>query len=358
MIDDLKTLFNGAAFLAPMLAVADFPFRTICRELGAGLVTTEMVSARGILEDNSISFRSAAFDAIEQPIAVQIVASEPDVIGKAIPKLLPFHPTVFDLNCGCPNERICEVGAGAQLLADLKLLRATLQAAVAASPIPVSAKVRTAGQHRDEGDIRDIAQAVEDGGASYLTVHARGRFTPYSQPAAWDLIGIAKQNVSIPVVGNGDVFSVHDAQALKCATGCDAVMIARGALGNPWIFRDIALSTNEEVKEIVQTNGEIVTVIHRHIALLLREFGPILSLPRIRKHILWYARRFEAVDELRRLIFAKDDAGWIDETVLNFFDNNPVQLTYDSDRWRQREKQFRDRVLYWIAPSGIASKSK
>lgn len=173
---------SGRAQLAPMLGTTDIPFRRLCREYGAGLLTTEMVSATGVLAGDSASFKNAAFDASEHPIALQLVAASPSTAAQAVEELLPLRPDAFELNCGCPDDAICAAGAGSALVDDLPRLTAVLAAMVAASPVPVAAKVRALGRAASRSHASaaaSVARAVEDAGAAWITVHARARGVDY-----------------------------------------------------------------------------------------------------------------------------------------------------------------------------------
>ena len=348
MIDtaDILNKIKGKALLAPMLATTDIPFRTVCRNYGAAITFTEMVSAAGILRAASNSYRNAVFTPDEHPIGIQLVAADPDDAAAAIRELLPLKPDIYDLNCGCPNERICEAGAGAQLLDDVPRLLRILRAAVDASPVPVSVKLRLFDTNAKSG-IRDLARAAEDAGVSMLTLHARTRSTPYDEAAAWDVIAEAAASVDIPIVGNGDVFSAADAQRLMRETGCAAVMVARGALGTPWIFRDIAAGEDCDIDALAPDAGDMQLLVGAHLEALFREFGSVRALPRMRKHVLWYARRYDKGQELRTQLFADDDPLLVIETARRFFDANPRPLPADHPLRLETERRFRDRVLFW-----------
>ena len=345
--DPIANILANKALLAPMLATTDIPFRTICRDVGAAHACTEMVSAKGIVEETKESFRCAVFDPNEGPVSIQIVAADADVATLAVRELSRMHPAMFDVNCGCPNDRICEAGAGAQLLENPSALGAVVRAAVRASAVPVSVKIRMSAMRKEES-MRVIARVVEDAGAAMITVHARTRGTAYEQPAQWSAIAVAKAAVSIPVAGNGDIFSSADAFAMMEQTGCDAVMIARGALGTPWIFRDIAAQRRCDIDEFRPSTGELAGLVLRHITLLGREFGPILSLPRIRKHVCWYTRHFAGSEALRHRIFHTDEIAALRAIVEEFFDAAPVLLAPDSPERDAVERAFRKRVLYWL----------
>ncbi|MCB2206509.1 tRNA-dihydrouridine synthase [bacterium] len=344
-MDHISNIIKGKALLAPMLAVTDIPFRSICRTFGAALTYTEMVSAAGIVNSSSQSYRNAVFPGDEHPVALQLVAADPELARAALRLLQPMQPDLFDINCGCPNERICEAGAGAQLLDDLPRFAAVIEASVRATDIPVTVKVRMKGLQA-QTDVRSIVRAAEDSGASFITIHARERNAEYSEAANWEMLSLAASVASIPVVGNGDIFSADDAFRMMEETGVDAVMVARGSLGTPWIFRDINLQQRNTVHEAPPPNNELVSVVRRHLEHLLREFGEVRALPRIRKHVLWYARPYEGFDEIRRDVFQTDTAENIIARAMENFEN-ATPLPADSTLLLERETAFRERVLFW-----------
>jgi len=337
---------KGKALLAPMLGTTDIPFRLICREFGAALTYTEMVSAAGILRSSSHSYRNAVFSSGERPIALQLVAADPANAAAAARILRPLEPEVFDINCGCPNDRICEAGAGAQLLDDLPRFAAIIEATVRATPIPVAVKVRMRGQHA-RSDIRDIVRAAQDSGAVFIVVHARARNVEYAQPAQWEALASAASVARIPLVGNGDIFSAADAFRMMDETGCDAVMVARGSLGTPWLFRDVAEGRRCTLSEHAPDNNELRALLASHLSQTLREYGSVRALPRMRKHTLWYGRRFEGFEDLRKTVFATDCAEEMITAAKQFFSDERRPLDPDNPEFREREMAFRERVLFW-----------
>lgn len=343
---------KGKALLAPMLATTDIPFRTVCRDSGAALTFTEMVSAAGILRSASNSYRNAVFSRDEHPIGIQLVAADPDAAAAAVRELLPLHPDLFDLNSGCPNDRICEAGAGAQLLGDIPRLAALLRATAAASPVPVSVKLRLPDSGGTNA-LRDLLRTVEDAGATLVTLHARTRHTPYDEAARWEMIGEAVQAVSIPIVGNGDVFSAADARRLMRETGCAAVMVGRGALGTPWIFEDIAQGRDCGIDEHAPHPDAMLHMVTTHLESLRREFGAVVALPRMRKHAMWYARRFAGTSSLRAALFAVDDAGHILDETRRFLESAAVPLEPSHPERREIDRRFRHRVLYWTTTFAV-----
>jgi tRNA-dihydrouridine synthase B len=343
---DIARMISGGTLLAPMLAVSDIPFRRICRAYGAVLSMTEMVSARGIARARNDAFRHAVTDPTEGPVSIQLAVSRPADAAAAVQALLPLGPALFDINAGCPNERVCDAGAGAGLLDTPQVLEDIVRSAVRASHVPVSVKMRAHGVTAGS-TIVTLARAAENGGAAFLTVHARPRFAPYEQPADWRWIAEARAAVRIPVVGNGDVFSSADATRMREETGCDAVMIARGALGTPWIFRDIAAGRRCDITAHAPADAELHALVTGHMQALRREFGDIRAIPRMRKHALWYARRHRRVEQFRNALFARDCAIAVSERVDRFFTDERDVLDPGDPEAARIESLFRRRVLYW-----------
>ncbi|MBI5648117.1 MAG: tRNA-dihydrouridine synthase [Ignavibacteriae bacterium] len=347
MHPNVKFILDTKATLAPMLGTTDAPFRVVCREYGLGHGYTEMASAKGIAEGSSEAYRYAVFDADEGPVSIQLVAATPDGVSLAVQRLAPLHPAFFDINCGCPDDRICEAGAGADLLEDLARLGRVIDAAVRASDVPVSVKVRMSA-HRKENTIRRIVRTAEDNGAALIAVHGRARSASYSEAAHWESIAVAKDEARVPVLGNGDVFSARDAHAMMQHTGCDAVMVARGALGTPWIFRDIAEGSERGILDAAPSADAMRPGVLRHLAAIEKLYGPVLALPRARKHLLWYARRFAGFETLRHEVFLREDCGYLRETADRFFSSNPEPLGENDPVFLAIEETFRRRVLFWM----------
>jgi tRNA-dihydrouridine synthase B len=343
----IYSLIKGRAVLAPMLATSDIPFRQLCKSQGAALTYTEMVSTQGVVRRDSDAFRNAVFDPDERPIAVQLLVWKADSVEAAIQELLPMKPVLFDINCGCPSDAVCDMGGGAELLDNPRLLSGIVAAAARACTVPVSVKIR-AGGRSNKLPVRDVACLLEDSGASLLTVHGRSRNTPYDQPANWELIAQVKEAVSIPVIGNGDVFSSREAYDMMYSTGCDAVMVARGALGTPWIFRDIEEHRHCGVLDCAPEGAELHVMIMQHVRSMMKAFGSVTAVPRIRKHAMWYARFFPECGRLRSALFVDDDADRIMDEVDGFFAAYPRRWDEKSREFFEMEQRFRRRVLYWI----------
>ncbi len=338
---------RGKAMLAPMLETTDIPFRKLCAEFGAVYTLTEMVSASGILKDSRESFRLAAFSQDEQPIVLQLVIADPGDVEPVLRKLLPFKPAQININGGCPNKSICAAGAGADLLDDLPRLGEIVEETVRCSGLPVSVKVRSRGKKKSL-TVRDIIRTVQDSGASFVIVHGRTAETSYDKPASWDAITEAKAAATIPVIGNGDIFSAADAREMIAQTGCDSVMVGRGALGSPWIFRDIADGSSGTVRESAPSQDALSAIIVKHIRAIVREYGEFRAIPKMRKHVLWYIRTFREWETVRRDIFRTENAERIIETISAFLSTERSHYSDEEEEYLRFETSFRKRVLFWI----------
>lgn len=301
-------------FLAPLAGITDAPFRRICKEQGAGLVYSEMVSGKGLYYNDKATERLLRIYDEEKPVAIQIFGSEPDIIGFAAKQLADRENCILDINMGCPVPKVVKNGEGSALLKDPGLAEAVVRAAVANAGKPVTAKIRIGW---DAGSINavEIARIIEAAGASAIGVHGRTREQYYSGKADWDVIRQVKQAVSIPVIGNGDVFSASDAIRLMDETGCDFVMIARGALGNPWIFKEaLALWKGASVPPPPGLD-EKADLILKHFDLLLEEKGEYAAVREMRKHAGWYLKGIPGSAGLRRELNSIVKADILKETI-------------------------------------------
>ncbi len=273
--------------LAPMAGVTDLPFRLLCREQGAGLLCMEMVSAKAIQYHNKNTKALLEIHPEEPPVSLQLFGSDPEVISEIAKRIeeLPF--SILDINMGCPVPKIVRNGEGSALMKQPKLVHEIVSKTVRAIQKPVTVKIR---KGFDDSCINavEIAKIIEDAGAKAVAVHARTREQYYSGKADWDIIRQVKEAVSIPVIGNGDVTSGESAIAMQMQTGCDGVMIGRGAQGNPWIFSELLEYEKTGKMPNRPSKEELKQMIYRHAELQIKYKGEYLGMREMRKHVSWY----------------------------------------------------------------------
>ncbi len=303
-------------FLAPMAGITDKPYREICRKFGAGMVYSEMISAKG-LHYNDRKTASLMDMTGESPCAIQIFGSEPEIMAEIIPKVMEFNPDIIDINMGCPAPKIVNNGDGSALMKTPELMGRIMRAVSDASPVPVTAKFRK-GWKEDNSLL--CAHILEENGAAAVAVHGRTRDQFYSGTADWDVIKTIKSELSIPVIGNGDIFKAEDAKRMFEYTGCDAVMVARGAQGNPWLFTQInELLKTGEVKT-VPTPQERLRVAVSHIESLIADKGESRGIKEARKHIAWYIKGLKGASVIKTEIFKISDFATMKSVLLEYID--------------------------------------
>lgn len=273
--------------LAPMAGVTDLPFRLLCREQGAGLLCMEMVSAKAIQYGNKNTKALLEIHPKEPPVSLQLFGSDPDVISEIAKQIeeLPF--SILDINMGCPVPKIVKNGEGSALMKRPELVHEIVNKTVKAIQKPVTVKIRKGFDDTCINAV-EIAKIIEDAGASAVAVHGRTREQYYSGKADWEIIRQVKEAVSIPVIGNGDVVSGESAVLMQQETGCDGVMIGRGAQGNPWIFSELLAYEKIGKMPPRPSKQEIKETMLRHARLQMEYKGEYLGIREMRKHVAWY----------------------------------------------------------------------
>ena len=304
--------------LAPMAGVTNYPYRKICRDYGAGLCVSEMVSSRGILEGHDRTWRLAQFGADEWPRSIQIFGCDPFAMGESATRLRDeLDVDHIDINFGCPVQKITRKGMGAAAVVDSENFRKVVRAVVrSADPIPVTIKVRI-GMSDDIVTFREAGRVAEGEGCAYIALHGRTAKQMYSGKARWEAIRELKELVKIPVLGNGDIFEAPDALRMIRETGCDGVVIGRGCLGNPWLFRNLKRLFDGAGESDRPPIEELVGVMREHFRLLVTHYSqtPRSAALMMRKFGTWYVRglqgaailrtRFQAIDtedDLERIL--------------------------------------------------------
>lgn len=311
---------NGAfpVLLAPMAGITDAVFRGICRAMGADFSFTEMVSAKGMHYGSANTGALLEIAPEEDSFGVQLFGSEPDILAGAAHTLCHGHcarPSLIDLNMGCPAHKIVKNGEGSALMKNERLASRIIEAVARASCVPVSVKFRK-GWDGEHVNAVSFARMAEASGAALLTIHGRTREQMYEGRADWEIIAQVKEAVSIPVVGNGDVFTGADALALRAQTGCDAVMAARGVRGNPFLF--------EEIKAVAQglpyappPPGARMELALLHVRRHTERYGPG-AFAQLRKHVAWYAGGMRGAAELRRRVNEAENVQELCDLIENY----------------------------------------
>ena len=294
------TLENNV-FLAPMAGVTDLPFRLLCKEMGCGLVYSEMVSAKGILYNNKNTTELLQVEAAERPTAIQLFGSDPKILGEMGKKIEPYPFDIIDVNMGCPAPKIVKNGEGSAITKTPELVGQIVKSLVESQKKPVTIKFRK-GFDDDHINAVEIAKIAEANGAAAVAVHGRTREQYYSGKADWDIIRQVKEAVSIPVIGNGDVISGEKALQMRRETGCDGVMIGRAAQGNPWIFGQTVEYLEHGTIPKKPELSEVKAVILRHANLQMQYKSELTAMREMRKHVAWYTTGYPHSAQLRAAV--------------------------------------------------------
>lgn len=315
-----KISLDGQVVLAPMAGITDSPFRIICREMGAAMVFSEMISADGIVQKNARTLQYLFFRPQERPIGFQLFGSDAATIATAVEIIEPYKPNFIDLNFGCPVKKVVSRGAGSALLKDISALKKIAEQTVRVSSIPVLAKIRRGWDEKSVNAI-EVAKVLEQCGVSAITIHPRTQVQQYKGRSNWQLIREVKKAVSIPVIGNGDIQTPEDAKRMISETNCDLVMIGRGCLGNPWIFQqtDHFLKTDEKLP--LPILKERLNLILRHFEDTIKLKGAYGAMLEMRKHFGWYIKGLPECAKLRAELFTLGEVEEIKNRITTYFMN-------------------------------------
>ncbi len=304
--------------LAPMAGVTDLPYRILCKEMGCGLLYTEMVSAKAILYKNKNTEPLLETNESENPIAVQLFGSDPEIMGNMARKLCEERTfDIIDINMGCPVPKIVNNHEGSALMKNPKLVEEILTNIVSKVDRPVTIKIRKGFDEQNVNAV-EIAKVAESCGVSAIAVHGRTREQYYSGNADYKVIADVKHNVSIPVIGNGDIRGIEDAKRIYEETGCDGIMIGRAARGNPWIFRDIADYFEKGVINEPPDRQEVKKMILRHAGLLIKYKGEYTGIREMRKHVAWYTTGMPHSSNIRNMVNQTENYDELAELIEKF----------------------------------------
>ena len=287
-------------FLAPMAGITDLPFRILCKEHGAGLVYTEMVSSKGIFYDDSKTKRLMSIDERERPAAIQIFGSDAEIMSEMAEKISE-EADIIDINMGCPAPKVIKNLDGSKLMLYPEKIDEITKKVVEKAKVPVTIKIRK-GWDDEHINAVEVAQIAEKNGISAITVHGRTREQFYTGTADLEIIKKVKEAVKIPVIGNGDIINGETAKRMFETTGCDAIMIGRGSNGNPWIFEEIIKYLNNDTSYQKPTIEEIKRMINKHLNMLCEYKGEYTAIREMRKQIAWYVKGLPGATQIRNEI--------------------------------------------------------
>ena len=315
-----NVIIKNNVVLAPMAGISNPPYIKICEEMGLGYAITELISAEAVFRNNKKTMDMLnGFDRLNIPVAIQIFGSNPVVMGKAAKVLVDtYHPKIIDINMGCPVPKVAvKSEAGAALMKDLNKIEKIVREVVNSVDIPVTVKIRS-GWDSNSINAVEVAKVCEKAGASAISVHGRTRSQGYSGTVDLDIIKKVKENVNIPVIGNGDIRDVDSAKKMIEYTGCDAIMIGRAALGNPWLIRDIVnYFDNNKFMEKPSYEDKINMCI-KHLNYLLEFKCEKVAVLEMRSHISWYLKGMPGIMEIKNLVFKTKDSEELKKILSNY----------------------------------------
>jgi len=310
----------GRVILAPLAGISDSSFRSICRAMGAAMVFTEMISADGLFQKSSRTIEYLFFREHERPIGFQLFGSDPNVFAKAVEFIEQYQPDFIDLNFGCPVKKVVKRGAGAALLKDVERLEKITKEVVKHASIPVFAKIRKGWDEKNSNAL-EVAKRLEQCGINAITIHPRTQSQGYHGHSDWHTIKLIKESVSVPIIGSGDVRSAEDARLMLDETGCDLVMVGRGSLGNPWIFREANYFIKTGKKLPPPSLAEKLSVILNHLEDMISIKGEKKGTQELRKHLGWYTRGLPNSATIRAELFQLKNKPEIRTCLTNYFTN-------------------------------------